>query len=262
MRRFWRKAWAIVSVNHALMNEYRAEIVLWALSGLLPLVLMGVWMNVSRGGQFGMQPVDFARYFFAVFVIGQFTTVWVVWEFEGDVVEGRLSPLLLQPIDPVVRYLGMHVGERITRVVFIVLFCAVFFGLYPGAVWWPGWANLGTAMIVVALAFAMRFAMQYTVALVGFWTERASAIESLTFLCFMFLAGRIAPLAVYPEGLRRVLWWTPFPYIVDFPVTILLGHEADPWPKAAVMLGWLAFFILLNRITWRRGLRHYSAMGA
>lgn len=262
MRNVWRKTWAIISVHHAMMNEYRAEILLWALSGMLPLVLMGVWMHISAGGAFVMQPVDFARYFFAVFIVGQFTTVWVIWEFENEVVEGRLSSMLLQPIDPVVRHLGMHIGERITRVFFVVLFFGVFFALYPAAVWWPGWRNVGIAVVVVTLAFMMRFTMQYTVAMTAFWTERASAIESLTFLCFMFLSGRIAPLTVYPEGFREALWWTPFPYIVDFPVMLLLGHEDAPWPKVAVMVGWLMIFVVLNRVAWRLGLRHYSAMGA
>lgn len=257
-----RKIWTIISVNHALMNEYRAEILLWALSGLLPLVLMGVWMKAGAGGHFALAPVDFARYFFCVFIVGQFTSVWVVWEFEYDVVEGRLSPMLLQPIDPVTRYLGMHIGERITRLVLVVFFFAVFFALYPAAIWWPGWGNIGATVVVVMLAFAVRFSMQYTTAMLGFWTERASAIESLTFLCFLFLAGRIAPLTVYPEVLARLLWWTPFPYIVDFPVMVLMGREPAPGPKIAAMLGWLVIFVILNRILWRAGLKQYSAMGA
>jgi hypothetical protein len=71
------------------MLEYRAELFLWALSGSLPLILMGVWTKAAQGGQFGLSPLDFTRYFLAVFIVRQFTVVWVIWEFEKEVIEGR-----------------------------------------------------------------------------------------------------------------------------------------------------------------------------
>ena len=39
----WRVARALLVSQYALMLEYRAEIVLWALSGVLPLIMLGVW---------------------------------------------------------------------------------------------------------------------------------------------------------------------------------------------------------------------------
>jgi hypothetical protein len=77
-----------LSVYYAYMVEYRAELILWVLAGSLPLILMGVWMQAAQGqGFLGFTSVQFARYFLAVFVIRQFTVVWVVWEFEKDVVD-------------------------------------------------------------------------------------------------------------------------------------------------------------------------------
>jgi len=57
-----RKARVLLSSYYAYMLEYRAELFLWALSGSLPLVLMGVWIEAAQGGQFGLGPLDFARY--------------------------------------------------------------------------------------------------------------------------------------------------------------------------------------------------------
>ena len=39
----WRVARALLGSQYALMLEYRAEIALWALSGVLPLIMLGVW---------------------------------------------------------------------------------------------------------------------------------------------------------------------------------------------------------------------------
>jgi ABC-2 type transport system permease protein len=254
----------MVSVYYALMLEYRAEILLWALAGLLPLMLMGVWMKAAASGAAtqGKTPEDFARYFMTVFIIGQFTTVWVIYDFEYDVVEGRLSPWLLQPIDPGWRYLASHAGERLTRLPWVIAMIVVFFLLYPKALWVPSLRSVALCISAVALAFTLRFAMQYAFSMLGFWVERAGSIEQLTFILFIFLSGRIAPLELYPESVARFAQWTPFPYVVYFPTTLLLDPHATPWPGFAIMLGWIAFFAGLQRLLWRRGLKHYSAMGA
>lgn len=251
-----------LSVYYAYMLEYRAELFLWALSGTLPLILMGVWTKASQSGQFGLSPTDFARYFLTVFFVRQFNVVWVVWEFEKEVVEGRLSPRLLQPIDPVWHHVASHLSERVARLPFAMLLVGVFFLLYPQALWLPSLGRVLLFVPVVALAFALRFLMQYTFALLAFWTERASAIEQFWFLFYLFLSGIIAPLEVFPPNLRQVVLWTPFPYFVHFPASILIGLPVDIGRGILVILGWGLLFFLLNRWLWRKGLKQYSGMGA
>lgn len=263
LRSILRQCTTLVGVHYALMMEYRAEILLWALSGVLPLVLMGVWMKASAGSRIrGMAPADFARYFMAVFVVGQFTTVWVIWEFEYEMVEGRLSPYLLQPLDPGWRHVASHIGERLTRLPWVIGMIVLFFVLYPQALWRPSLRSVTLWLLATAMAFILRYVMQYTVAMLTFWVERASAIEQLTFVLYIFLSGRIAPLSLYPQRMAELAMWTPFPYVVYFPVKLLLDPEARAWPGFGIMLGWVVVFFALNRLLWRRGLRHYSGMGA
>lgn len=262
MNRAMRKAQAFLSVYYAHMLEYRAELLLWALSGTLPLILLGVWTKASQNGQFGLEPADFARYFLAVFLVRQFNVVWVVWEFEKEVVQGRLSPRLLQPIDPAWHHVAMHLSERIARLPFVVVLVGLFFLLYPQAVWLPSLSRVLLFVPVVALAFTVRFLMQYTFALLAFWTERASAIEQFSFLFYLFLSGMIAPLEVFPPAVREVAQWTPFPYLIHFPAAILIGLPVDIVRGILVMLGWSLLFFIVNRWLWRKGLKQYSGMGA
>ncbi|GAB4191077.1 MAG: ABC-2 family transporter protein [Coleofasciculaceae cyanobacterium] len=262
MNQFLRKVQVFLSVYYAHMVEYRAELFLWALSGTLPLILMGVWIKASQSGQFGLKPEDFARYFLTVFFVRQFNVVWVAWEFEKEVVEGRLSPRLLQPLDPVWHHVAMHLSERLARLPFALLLVGLFFLLYPQAMWLPNLGNVLLFIPVVILAFAVRFLMQYTFALLAFWTERASAIEQFWVLFYLFLSGIIAPLEVFPPGVREVALWTPFPYLIHFPATILIGLPENILRGILVMLGWSMLFFILNRWLWRKGLKQYSGMGA
>jgi len=213
-----RKAKTLLSAHYAHMLEYRAEIFLWALSNSLPIILMGVWIEASQNGDFDFSPQEFARYFFSVLLVRQFTTIWVIWDFEREIVEGKLSLRLLQPIDPV-------------------------------------WHH-------VALAFILRFAIQYTFAMLAFWTERASAIQQFWGLFYIFLSGAIAPLEVFPDTVRQILEWTPFPYMMHFPAILLMGLPVNFGSSILIMIGWTIVFIMLNRWLWRKGLKQYSGMGA
>ncbi|MBD2103405.1 ABC-2 family transporter protein [Leptolyngbya sp. FACHB-261] len=262
MRSFWRRARVLSTVYYAYMTEYRAELLLWVLSGVLPFILMGVWMEAAQGGRFGLGPLDFARYFLAAFVARQFSVVWVVWEFEREVVEGRLSPRLLQPMDPAWHHFVSHFAERFARLPFAIILVGFFFVLYPQAIWLPSLSGFLLFCLAVSLAFTMRFIMQYTMAMFAFWTERASAIEEFWFLMYLFLSGLIAPLEIFPQAVRNVIQWTPFPYLINFPASLLVGLPVNVGQGLLVMLAWTGVFFVLNRWLWRQGLKHYSGMGA
>lgn len=252
----------LLSVYYAYMLEYRAELLFWVLSGTFPLILMGLWVEAAQGGQMQLQPVEFVRYFLAVFMVRQFTVVWVVWEFEREVVEGKLSPLLLQPIDPVWRHFFSHIAERIARLPFALILISLFFLLYPQALWMPSVTQWVVGIGAVTLAFCLRFLIQYTFALLAFWTERASAAEQFWFLIYTFLSGMVAPLEMFPDAVREIVLWTPFPYLIYFPASIFVGLPIDLGRGLMVMLFWGGIVWVINRWLWRRGLRHYSGMGA
>ncbi len=262
MNKIIKQAQAFLSVYYAYMLEYRAELFLWALSGTLPLILMGVWIKASQTGQFGLQPAEFARYFLTVFLVRQITAVWVIWEFEKEVVEGRLSPRLLQPIDPVWHHVAGHLAERLARLPFTMILVLLFFSLYPEAIWQPNIGRIVLFVPILGLAFILRFLTQYTFALFAFWTERASAIEQFWFLFYLFLSGMIAPLEVFPSAVREIVLWTPFPYLIHFPVAILIGLPVDIARGLSMMLVWIVLFFICNRWLWRQGLKQYSGMGA
>jgi ABC-2 type transport system permease protein len=262
VNRILKQTTTLLSTYYAYMLEYRAELFLWALSGSLPFILMGIWMQASSSGKFGLNPIEFARYFLAAFIVRQFNVVWVIWEFEKEVVEGRLSPRLLQPIDPVVHHLASHISERAARLPFIIGLTLLFFALYPESFWLPNLATAALFIVVLGLAFILRFLVQYTFALFAFWIERAAAIEQVWLLFYLFLSGLVAPLEMFPENVRQFVEWTPFPYFVYFPAALLVGFPVNVGRGIVTMLSWTLVFAIVNRWLWRRGLKRYSGMGA
>lgn len=252
----------LLSVNYAHMLEYRAEIFLWVLSGSLPIILMGVWVKAAQSGSFELNGIEFARYFFCVFQVRQFTNIWVIWDFEREVIEGKLSLKLLQPIDPVWHHVARHISEKMTRFPLAIFLSILFFYLYPQAFWIPNLLAIILCLISIVMAFALRFLIQYTLAMFAFWTERASSIQQFWFLFDVFLSGMTAPLDVFPSPVRIFVLWTPFPYTVYFPAALLMNIPVNVMGGGLIMLGWLGIFFVLNRWLWKQGLKQYSGMGA
>jgi ABC-2 type transport system permease protein len=257
-----RKARALLGVYLSHMLEYRAEIYLWVIASVLPLILLGVWAEAAQSGAFVLGRVDFIRYFIAVFVVRQFSFVWVIWEFEELVVSGNLSNLLLQPMNPVWRFVASHVTERVVRAPLVAGVVALCLFVYPEARWLPSLGDLGAAALLVALAFATRFLLQFMMSMLAFWSERAAAIEELWFVVHLFMSGMIAPLDVYPESVRRLTELTPFPYLIYYPVNLMLGRGAPLGRACLVLGGWALLAWLGQRLLWKRGLERYSGMGA
>ncbi|MCW6039009.1 ABC-2 family transporter protein [Spirulina subsalsa FACHB-351] len=258
----WQKIKTFLVVYYAYMVEYRAELLFWVLSGSLPIILMGVWIEAAQGGQFMLDSLTFARYFIMVFIVRQFTLVWVIWEFEKEVVQGKLSLKLLQPIDPVWHHVAAHLSERLARLPFVVALIVLFFWLYPQAMWRMSVGQIVLGCLATGLAFSLRFLLQYTLAILAFWTERASALEDLFFLFYLFLSGYLAPLEVFPPLMQEIAQWTPFPYLLYFPVALFVGLPVSVGRGFLTLLVWGVVLLILNRWLWRKGLRKYSGMGA
>jgi ABC-2 type transport system permease protein len=260
---FIRKMKVLLSVSYAYMVEYRAELLLWALANSLSFILMGVWYEATKRGAFTVQPLDVIRYFLAVFVVRQLTVVWVIWEVEQDMQKGRFAHFLLAPLDPVWRYVAAHLAERVARLPFSAALVVLFFLLYPPAFFVPEPSQAALAALFCLMAFALRFILQYTFALLSFWTERATNVESLLFIVYMFLSGAVAPLDVFPPALKDVVMLTPFPYLIWVPALLVVGGANIDVPRAALVCGaWFVGLLVINRLVWARGLKRHAAQGA
>jgi ABC-2 type transport system permease protein len=256
-----RLARVLLSTQYATMLEYRAEIALWALSGVIPFLMFGLWSQLPGAAPSLAGPL-LARYFVAVFVVRQFTLAWVAWAFEDDHLQGRLAPYLLQPLHPLWRYLCAHLAEQATRLPFILLIAGVFLALQPQAIGAPNPAQWLGGLVAVELAFALNFLLQSLVAILCFWTERATALDRLLYTPFFFLSGLVAPLDTFPDWLHRLALCTPFPLVIDFPARLLAGAPVGVISGFALQLLWIGLLLPLVIGCWRLGVRRYGAMGA
>ncbi len=256
------KIYTLLKVQYSNMLEYRVEIALWAISGIIPFFMLNIWTNNNLNESINYSDAMLSRYFLSAFFVRQFSVVWVVFTFEEDSLLGKVSPYLIQPLNPFFRYFAQHIAEQITRLPFALIIAFVFFVLNPNIIWIPNLGIILLSCLSTFLSFLIQFLIQSIIACLCFWTEKASSIEKLLFIPTLFLSGLLAPVVSFPDYIKSWIYFTPFPYLIDFPANLLSGNTTNINNGITMQILWiLALFPLFKKI-WSEGTKRYTAMGS
>lgn len=248
--------------------QYRGAIVIW-LAGLIlePVIYLAVWSAVaaSQGGSVdGLTGSDFAAYFLVVMVVDHSGFTWIMHEFEFWIRQGTLSPLLLRPVHPIHRQIAVNLTFKLLTLAIVVpvvvLLGLVFRPNFGGMTPW----TLVAFLPALLLSMALRFTVEWTLALTAFWLTRVTAVNQLYFVAFLFLSGQAAPLPLLPPAIAAVAEWLPFYRMLGFPVDLLLGRlsPAQVGLGLGLQVAWLAVALAAMDRLWARGVRRYAAVGA
>ena len=256
------KLYTLLKIQYSNMLEYRVEIALWAISGIIPFFMLNIWTNNNLNESINISNVMLSRYFLSAFFVRQFSVVWVVFTFEEDALLGRVSPYLIQPLNPFFRYIAQHIAEQITRFPFALIIASFFFLFNPESRWMPNLIILLLSCIATFFSFLIQFLIQSIIACLCFWTEKASSIERLLFIPTLFLSGLLAPVISFPEYVKSWIYLTPFPYLIDFPANLLSGNEININAGFTMQVLWILILFPIFRKIWFEGTKKYTAMGS
>jgi len=263
--RLWRKLAAILVVYWARALEYRIVILIWILATTVPLVMMGVWMQLASTGDIGgYSRGDFIAYYMANLLLLHLVSTWHGPELSRHIRQGELNPLLLKPFHPLWIYALRPLPTKPLRLPIFLPPIILVAWLVPGVHYDLRpitWLALGIAM---AVAYAITFLAQTALALLAFWMAQAEPLIVLWFHLRMLFSGYLVPIALFPESVTRLLFWLPFRYTLSLPLEIITGKlpQGEWLPALGMGLAWVAFFYGVTWLLWRAGVRAYTAVGA
>lgn len=175
-----------------------------------------------------------------------------------DIRLGRITPFLLYPFSlfqfHACNFLALFMIQSLTVCVFaaILVYSDTLRNLGHGVV--PGLA-------LIFLVAVLWFLLQYAIGLLSFWLEQTWVMRVLFQILAQFMSGALLPLELYPQTLRDLILWTPFPYLTWMPARICM-YGTDSFSTHLLILGfWILLAYLLVRLIWNRGLRMYTAAG-
>lgn len=255
---------ALIALKYGISLAYRAQSALWMINGSIPLIMMLIWLELAGGGEIGgYDAKTFAQYFLFMFLTRQMTPIWVIYLFDRGVKQGELSPMLMRPLHPMWDYVTEHWGELFVRLPIVLVILAV--GLSLAGAWeWSLLERVPQFLLGLVLAWTINFLLHALAGMLAFWTDNVLGYDTLVYQLYTMLGGIVVPIELFPETAQKILAWTPFPYILDLPVRMMIGRAegAELWMGYGLQLAWILALWIAVHLTWRAGIKRYSAAGA
>jgi ABC-2 type transport system permease protein len=268
-----KKYWHVLNIGIQNTLVYRVNFLFRAAFGLVPLAAMiMLWQTIyeeqSTAKPAAIGAYDLAHmvsYYLLVTIVNALTAVTEDdWQIAADIKDGNISQFLLKPVDYLWYRLCLFLAGRLIYTVVAAVPVVLFVLWYRQyLVVLPDTATLGVFLVSLILTALLNFLTSFTMALLAFWV-----LEVATFIFIMFAfeylaGGHLFPLDILPPAILQVLQFTPFPYMLYFPVGVCLGKIQGQalYQGLAVQAAWVAFAYFMARLVWRRGVRKYSAVG-
>ncbi len=260
-------------INIGIQNTlvYRVNFFFRAMFALIPLLAtIYLWRAVFGGRTAGPEIEGYTvagmtSYYVLVTIVDALTAVTDDdWQIAADIRDGNINQFLLKPIDYLTYRLCLFFSNRVIYCVTAVVPVALFVFFMRRYFVMPPSAGV-FALFIVSVIFTglLQFFISYSLALLAFWVLEVSTFIFIVFAVEYIAGGHLFPLDILPGSLQEVLKFTPFPYQLFFPVSIYLGRVsgAELWTGLGLQTFWLVAFYGVALWAWRRGIRHYSAVG-
>ena len=269
-----------ISINERLV--YRFDFMLGTLMRFLPtLTQVFLWWAIydvisspesadsaagPDGDIAGYRYSDMVAYYLMVIISRAFTSMpGLTSGIAKQVRDGEVKKFLIQPVGMQSCLLMQRIAHKLVYyLIAIVPFAIVFYGCR--GFFENGWPPADVQIVFycsLLLGFLLGFFLEYCIGLISFWFLEVSSLTFIFMLMNFFLSGHMFPLELLPANVGMVVNFLPFKYLAYFPAAVFLGkvEGAAMYQGLAVLVVWVAFFIVLSRVLWWRGVKRYSGYG-
>lgn len=265
MKRYWK----ILLICSQKVLEQRMKSIIWFIMTLVnPLVLILFWKGAlqSSGGSIdSWVQADFNSYYLMLVLATNILVVHIEDHIAYyDIRQGFLSGYLIRPFSYYWMMFFNEMPYRILQGTFGVISVLLLLFVFKEM----AFIKLSTLSLllvgtIVVLALFISFTFKVIVGLLALWTTQIDGVRDTLFVVNLVFGGYIIPLQFFPEFLKTFIYVTPYPWITYYPVISLQG-KADT-NEMMVIIGqqilWLIGLYLLYKITWKRGIKKFTAVG-
>ena len=261
-------------INIGIQNTlvYRVNFLFRSSLGLIPLMgLIFLWRAIYEGRGEDAGTINgytlshMISYYLIVTVVDALTGVAEDdWQIAADIRDGAISQFMVKPVNYIAYRLSLFFSGRLIYTAVAALPVGIFIFLQrEHFVVPPDAATAGLFALSLLMSALLQFFISVSMALLAFWVLEVSSFIFILFALEYIAGGHMFPLDILPQWFQNLLMLTPFPYQMYFPVSIYLGQSTGPEliSGLAMQATWVGIAFLMVQFVWRRGIRHYEAVG-
>lgn len=211
----------------------------------------------------GMAREEMFAYLLAAFAIGNLLNWSTENTLSKEIRSGTIVARIIRPASFLLQYVSEMLGALIPQGIMNFVIAAAGFLFMRGYLRTPDIRCVLLFVPCLALAVLLRMLLIDIFSLLCFFTTGHLGIAWTRTALFDFFSGALIPVAMFPQWLKTIAYATPFPYMMQIPIAVLLGQEL-PVPLTAVFGiqgGWLALFLLMHAAIYGRIRKNLSIAG-
>lgn len=249
---------------------YRLNFIMWRVRNILQIFLVFfLWDAVfSKPGRviFGYDRAKILTYVFGLLIVRAFVLSARTVDVAGEVSRGDLSNYLIKPVNYFKYWLTRDVSSKALNLIFAVVETTLLYILLkpPFFIQTNPLSLLGFLLALISAMF-IYFVILFITSSVPFWMPEATwaAHFLISVIIVEFLSGALFPLDVLPVGLQSVLNFTPFPYLIFFPIQVYLGKITGLAVFRGILVSffWAITLWFVMKAIWQKGLKVYQSHG-
>ncbi|MCI8358323.1 MAG: hypothetical protein HFI51_09295 [Lachnospiraceae bacterium] len=211
----------------------------------------------------GMSRADMFAYILVAFAVSNL----VGWSGENtlakEIKSGRIVARCTRPAAFLIQTLSELTGTVLIQGVVNLAIVVVGFGCFGRYMKLPSLQAAFLFLPCMFLAVLLRMMVIDVFSLFCFFTTGYLGIAWTRTALFEFFSGAMIPVALFPDYLKTITYFTPFPYMLQVPIAVLLGQELPGSPAFILVMQfiWLILFWMLHCAVYGLARRNMTIAG-
>lgn len=222
------------------------------------IIIYSLWSAIYKTSAVeSVNGFDFKKtviYLVLATALGSFIELPIVWEMDSSFKSGKIILDISKPIKYKNYLFWLMFGRRVDFfiVVFIPLYFLLMFTLGNLKEWM---SNFGIFLLSCCFSIIISFLIDFIVGVTVFFTQSVWGINTLKSLIVSLCSGAIIPIDMFPNRIKKIIYYLPFKCIYDSPIKLLLSNNFG-FSDYMVVLGgqllWIAILTVIANIIWER----------
>ncbi len=166
---------------------------------------------------------------------------------------GDVAVDMIRPYNLVASYFSKDLGDVVNGIVTkglpVLIVGAIMFGIQPPA----SLSHFSLAIVSLILSYGILWFINASIALLSFWTMELGNMGVVMGSIVKILSGSIIPLWLFPDNIRNILYFTPFPYIYQTTLSLYIGKSTinRGTIEIGIQIIWVILLYGLIRFVWK-----------
>lgn len=265
------KKWsASFSIGFLSAMEHRFDFFIGLLNAVFPICIqIFLWIAVyGDSGQktvvYGYTFLQMILYIIIAALVNKTVNTGVEYAINEDIHTGGIAKYLIKPVNYIMFRFMQTLGQQIISTVFSLLLsasCIIVFQAAFGFYLPP--PQILLFFLGLFLGVILNFFIFFLISISSFWLTEAGSFFMTIQVIITVASGGVFPIAVLGKSFVLIMQYLPFIYTTYFPIQIITGNFSfsEICTGFAIQLFWIFTLSLFSSFLWKKGIRHYVAVG-